>query len=354
MNIWEWVGDTQQTLYEQGYDRLAELIDAVPQAAVDLQHDRVDALVPEALHLAREAGNPWLEVFFRHWNLQSQVFDRNRVADALPEAVALIDFAHREETRDCPQSVCVVQDLSHCYGALDGPGYVQERLAIAGETLARIDASWGCFTCISEEHADALLDDGRYEETLRFLDEQVKALTRAGHRDKRYHMRPQRVEALLRLGRYDEAAKFNGKAKHQWRGESQAFQQRLDTARILAYQGELSQAVEELPDFDEIRATAGHYRCWAETVWLLARHGAIDNDARIDDQFKILSETLLEQGANYNAAVLALWRAELALGRADAAAANGICDYVTEITTRLRRPESIEEQIATLRARSTA
>jgi len=351
MDVWQWIGETQEALYEQGNERLADLIDDVPRAVVDLQHDQVDALVPEALHLAREAGSPWLEVFFRHWNLQSQVFHRHRVSEALPEAVALLDFAHRNETRDCPQSVCAVQDLAHCYAELDGPGYVEERLAIASETLERIDAEWACFTCISGEKAEALLDDGRYEETLQFVEDQAGALLRAGLHHRHYNLRVQKVEALIRLGRYDEAAEYNSKARKEVRQEYDILEQRLDAARILAYQGQHKQAAKKLPGFQEIRPTDSYFRPWAETVRLLAQHDAIGNDGQLDGQFRMLSEKLSGQGANYGAAVLGLWRAELALWRDDTATAAAVCDQVAAMAARLRRPEAIQRTLAELRSR---
>ncbi len=351
MEVWQWVWETQETLYEQGHERLADLIDAVPRAVVDLEHDRVDALVPEALHLAREAGSPWLEVFFRHWNLQSQVFHRHRVSDALPEAVALLDFSHRAETRDCPQSVCTVQDLAHCYAELDGPGYVEERMAIASETLERIDAEWACFTCISGEKAWALLDDGRYEETLQFIEEQVAALLRAGLHRRRHNLRAEKVEALVRLGRYDEAAEYNSKARKEVRQESDVLGQRLDAGRILAYQGRHQEAAKKLPGFQEIRTTDSYFRPWAETVRLLAQHDAIGNDGELDEQLRTLTEKLSGQGANYDAAVLGLWRAELALWRSDAATAAATCDQIAATAARLRRPEAIVKTLAELRGR---
>lgn len=354
MEIWQWVWQTQEELYEQGHERLADLIMDVPRAVVDLQHERVDALVPEAIHLARELGHAWLEIFFRHWNLQSQVFMRNNVEAALPEAVALIDFAHRDETRACPQSVCVVQDLSHCYGRLDGPGYVEERLAIAGETLARIDPDWNCFTCIAEEQADALLDAERYEDALNFIEEQVRALTRAGYRSKRYNLRKQEVEALLKLGRYEDAATLNNKARNAMQGESDALGRRLDGARIHAYRGKYTASKKALPSFNEIGATSSLYRNWAETVSMLARHGAIENDLQLDSLLHTLTQTLTTQGANYIAALIGLWRVELALLRDDAGLAATICDGVESISSRLRRPEVIMQRLITLRQQTTS
>ena len=159
MDIWRWVAETQIELFESGQYRLAQLVEGLSHAVCDGRHSQVDSIVPEALALARAIKNPWLEVFIRHWYMQSKVFHRYEVADALPEAVRLLEFANREETRQCPQSVCVTQDLAQCYAQLDGPGYVEERRGVAGETLDRIDPSWPCFRCISAEYAGALCDE---------------------------------------------------------------------------------------------------------------------------------------------------------------------------------------------------
>lgn len=348
MNVWRWVLDLQKELYASGNDRLADLIDEVPQASANLQHAQLDALVPEAIHLAREAGSPWLEVFFRHWQLQSLVFMRHEAARALPEAVSLLDFAHREETRACPQSVCAVQDLAQCYALVDGPGYVTERLNIADETLARIDATWNCFTCISGEKAQALLDDGRYQEAHDFIEEQVDALFRAGHFDRRHSLRGERIEALLQLERHDDARTLQGKTDLSEADDHDLMCIQIDEARIRAYQGIFAVAAKKLPAFDEILPSATFYRNWAETVRLLAQNGTIDNDAELDSQFAQLVERLAALGANSPAAIIALWRAELAVWREDPAAA-ALCDQVDALTAQLRRPDAIRAGLASLR-----
>jgi hypothetical protein len=66
-------------------------------------------------------------------------------ASALGEAVALFERAHREDTLECPQSICVTQDLAACYGNIDGPGWVPERIEVCDETLGRIDPELGLF-----------------------------------------------------------------------------------------------------------------------------------------------------------------------------------------------------------------
>src|SRR5690348_12628524 len=136
MDIWEWVERARQEAEDAGNLRLATLIERIPYYVTDDEHAQLDAVFPEALALAREAKNPWLEVFFRHWNLQSRILHRVQVSEWIGEAVHLLEFAHREETKGCPQSVCATQDLANCYGHMDGPGYVPERLAVAAETLA--------------------------------------------------------------------------------------------------------------------------------------------------------------------------------------------------------------------------
>src|SRR5690606_23689187 len=142
MDIWQWVHDIDPELRRGGHARLAELIKRLPSATVDEQHERVDALAPEALSLARAAGLPWVEEFVLHWHLQSRVLHRSHGDMALGEAVALVEYAHSEPARGCPQAVCTVQDLAACYSQVDGPGYGPERAAVARETLARIDPTW--------------------------------------------------------------------------------------------------------------------------------------------------------------------------------------------------------------------
>ncbi|HLJ63260.1 MAG TPA: hypothetical protein VKT70_04085, partial [Stellaceae bacterium] len=58
-----WLDDLQEKLRGDGQERLADLADAIPKANWDDHHDRLEALAPEALALARSAKLPWLEVF---------------------------------------------------------------------------------------------------------------------------------------------------------------------------------------------------------------------------------------------------------------------------------------------------
>ena len=134
--IWDWVGEAKRALVESGRERLAHLMGEMPRYTCDEKHAQLDAIYPEALALARASKNPWIEVFVRHWNLQSRILRRHQVGDWMGEAVSLIEFANRPETRDCPQSICTTQDLVNCYGNIDGPGYAEERVGEAGSSPA--------------------------------------------------------------------------------------------------------------------------------------------------------------------------------------------------------------------------
>ncbi len=151
VDIWNWVYGTASRLRSEGQGVLAEQILGLADVATGGPAEQVDAVIPGLVAAARAIDSPWLEVFVRHWHLQNRVIRRGQGVAALGEAVSLYEFAHREETQDCPQSICVTQDLLMCYGTVDGPGYVQERVEAAEEALDRIDPTWGCFECLTAE-----------------------------------------------------------------------------------------------------------------------------------------------------------------------------------------------------------
>ncbi|MDM8559929.1 hypothetical protein [Candidatus Parabeggiatoa sp. HSG14] len=355
MDIWKWVYETQKELIQKGqsHERLAYLIYKLPSHTVDEEHIQVDALVPEALALARATKNPWLEVFIRHWNLQSKIAHRSEVTDMLPEAVSLLEFANREETRDCPQSICSVQDLTICYDRTDGPAYVEERLAAAKEALAKIDATWACFTCISSEYAGALVDGKQYEEALNFMEQQTQALLLANQYEDRFDLRGNWVEALINLERYEEAHTFNQDALKMIHSKSRQLMQRIDETRILAYLDRYEEAQEMLPDFTAIAATSSHYISWADATQLLVKASFIPNDWHLNAKFQQMRNKLSHQGVIRQAFTITLWQAEFALKRNRLSTAKRCCDKAKSLISRLRKPldapqllEDILSQIA--------
>ncbi len=350
MDIWDWVEETQKKLIEQGNHRLADFIDRLPSYTVDEEHEQVDAIVPEALALTKSIKNPWLEIFIRHWNLQSKVVHRNEVTDMLPEALNLLEFSNREETRNCPQSICVVQDIAICYELLDGPGYVEERLIVAEEVLDKIDATWPCFSCISSEYANALDDGKRYEEAFNFLEQQMQKLLLANQYEDRFHMRGIIVEVLINLQRYEEAYEFNQEAFSLGGGESFLIDKELDNTRLLAYLGRYEEAKKSLIDFPKIKDTSDFYLNWAETALLLVDADIIPNDWQLNAKFQQMGDKLSQNGVLRKAFTITLWQTKLALKRKRINIAKRCCDRAEALIFRLRKPLDAPQLLADIRS----
>lgn len=345
MDIWRWVSDLQDNLVKQGHARLAELLYELPGHVVDHRHDAVDATVPEALALAKSLENPWLEVFIRHWDMQSRVLQRGEAKSSLPDAVELLDFANQASTRDCPQSVCVTQDLTSCYAQADGPAYVTERIAAAEETLQRIGPTWPCFTCISDEKADALVDAGRYEEALAFIAEQRRALEAVGELGSG-DFRGHRVQALMMLRRLDEAWDINERAEHPEAGENFVFRKQIDRARLLAARGQGQAALEALPELDRIADSPALFERYAEARVGALRAGADGADTSLDTLLARMARRLEKQGCLRSALQICGQRVEAAVLQGTArSAARGLAQ-AERIAATLVKPLDAPEQLA--------
>lgn len=354
MNIWAWVEATQAELRKSGRGRLAELMDLVPHYMSDNLHEQLDAVMPEALALAREARNPWIELFLRHWNLQSRILQRVEVREFLPEAVSLIELASREDARDCPQSVCVTQDLANCYANLDGPGFAAERLEVARETLSRINADWPCFTCISSEYASAQIDAGDPGAALAFLERQQQALVAIGRAERKEDMVGTTIDALIALGRLEEALALNDATGEFENTDSFTDQRRIDRVRILARLGRTEEAKGVLPPFDRVFRTPSQYEPYADARAMLAQAGVVPNDFSLHTELERMRARLASQGAARRALAISLWLGELAIARGRAHTAAECVSRSRALLPALRSPHRAPEAVAALEQRVAA
>ncbi|MEZ4379906.1 MAG: hypothetical protein R3A79_01060 [Nannocystaceae bacterium] len=337
MDIWRWVTTTKRELRGAGEERLAALLNALPGLVCDDEHARVEALVPEALALARAAKLPWVELFVRHWLLQSRVFHRHEVGRSIAEAVSLLDFSSGEATRSCPQSVCVTQDVAGCYSRIDGPGYVQERLAVAQESLDRIDPTWPCYSCISSEYADALIDDGRLEEALEFVRGAVAAAAAEGEfLEDEFALTE--AHTLILLGRADEAVARLADHTHAPGGESHVLETRLLRAWALCDLDRFAEAAAELPPYAAIVDTADRYESWVRATLGLVRGGLVANDVAVGRQLRELYRRLEANGALWGAAEIAIAALRLADARGARTSAALIDADARRLVAQLRRP----------------
>jgi len=306
VDVWEWVTSALPELSEAGHGRLADLLIDLPTAAVDGQAAQAEAMAREALALARAIGSEWIEIYVRHWDLQA----RSGGHADLPDAVELFEFAHRERNLACPQSVCAVQDLTLTYAATDNVGFAPERLEVSAETLRRIDPSWQCFSCITSEHADALLDSDRPQEALDFLAVQSAAAVAAG--SKLTSTAWSAAAACMALGRLDEAMRLIDDADPA--SGTNAFRLTVLRASCHAARGELDLADGVLPGLKAALAEPSQHVAWVEVAEQLV-DGPWANDWRLGVAITELLGEQVRLGRARDAVEIAAAGARLALRR---------------------------------------
>jgi tetratricopeptide (TPR) repeat protein len=354
-DIWAWVQDTHQQLAESGQHRLATALVEIAGHAVEGRNEQLDAMYPEALASARALNLPWVEVFLRHWRLQNLLNKRHQGEAAMTEAVSLLEFAHREETASCPQSVCAVQDFTICHANIDGPGYVQERLAVLDETLERVEPARACFDCLSREYASTLEDDGRCEDALAQLDRAQARIQAAGEQVS-LSFGHSRASALYELGRYQDALAAYDNAELAY----VAGRNRLDDddrrklaagrALNLAALGRTEQALELLPAADEAEQYADIRFRWARAVEHLTAAGEYGNDAELGARLAHWAGYLDASGSHRPCLELVLIAGRLAVARGARTVALTLVATGERKLAQLRRTDGVDTQLAALRA----
>lgn len=317
MNVWNWVAPALSELRSNGNERLASIMDSMPSWACGDEHDKVDLVYPEALALAKKESNPWLEVFVRHWYLQSQVLHRHNVKGMVGEAIDLLDLSSQEKNKDCPQSICAVQDLANTYAKKDGPGFVDERIEVSLETLAKIGPSWDCYDCIASEYISALEDDGRYDFALEEIDRCRKEILSSGSDNRSTPFSLNETRILIELGNLEAAEKVIKNAENPYAGESFKRQKALLTAVVLAHQGKFSEAEEFILPFREVIKAHSYFVDWGEYVFMAVKGQVRENNEDLNLSFNILIEKLIENGVQRDTLKMLRWQAELAFDRSD-------------------------------------
>lgn len=354
MDIWNWVEKLQGDLRQAGQAQNAHLLNRLADDVSELQVDRVDALLPEARALGKALDNPWVDVYVGHWALRNRVGNRVEGESALGEAVALFERAHREDTLECPQSICVTQDLAACYGNIDGPGWVPERVEVCDETLARIDPSWACFQCLSCEKADALLDDDRGQEALDYLQAQADAIEACGKEV--FDSFPEmQIKILLGLGRAEEALALIEKreaevvASGEYEPANCTVPRRLSKAWALAQLGRDEEALQQMVPWSEL--TPNYWRLWANTAAALCRRDPARNTWDLGTRFNTIIEHFARVGSHRLLIEVAALSLELALQRGARWVAQRQLGLARAHLPQLRQDRGASALVAALAAR---
>ncbi|PJJ99605.1 hypothetical protein CO611_03770 [Lysobacteraceae bacterium NML03-0222] len=355
MNIWHWMEKLQQDLAHAGQTHSAQLIDDFSSEVCDLQVERAEALLPEAKALAHTLENPWLEVFIGHWEMRNRLGNKGEGESALADAVALFERAHRSDTHECPQSVCITQDLSACYANIDGPGWAAERIEVCDETLARITPKWGCFQCISIEKSEALLDLGQAQAAYDYLEQQTRAIEAAGE-EINAGITEFRNKLLLALGRYQEALEHiaSEEAKADGAPEWANIKQPRDIlkARALAALGRDDEALEALPALRDIHPGTLHR--WLNAIFPVLQRRPELNNWSLGSHLQHGLDTLARHGAHRHLLDMAAQCIELALTRGALWTARRQMAQARQAHSKLRVDAGAAAKLDALQARMEA
>ena len=351
MDIWQWVHDYHDALDGTEHERLVELMDDLSSYTCANQHTKVDAIYPEALQAARAQGNPWAEVYVRHWYLQSQVLHRCNGQGMLDEAVDLLAFSSQETTKDCPQSICVVQDLASCYTATDAPGFLPEIEAVCQENIDRINPTWPCYECITEEHLAALNSVGEHQKALALESERKAAMVAAGSDHKAEPFARQKTVALAGLGEYRQALDIISEASNWGGGLSFIQDKKSLTALCHALLGEYDKAQAASLSFDEVLSAHQHFVNYSQLRYLLVKADAQPNDSELNRQFNIMVEKMLAHGAIRDSLKICHWQAELALMRDDLFTVGRCIAIIEDTIGKLNKDLGAQAELDALRQR---
>lgn len=346
MDIWKWVVDLERDLYNQGHVNIARMLYDLPSYAVHGQYQKFETYYPEILAFAREHNHTWLEVFLRHWNLQCHVLNRHQARKYLRECISLLEFSHRDENRNCPQSICTVQDLCICYGKVDGTGYAQARIDVLHETIDRIDPSWPCFACLTGELTFALYDSEQKQQAYDMLQEHIiKAKEMGNHIERSVSTLTAVLYAGYGIGRYDETLSYANSIQPEL-PHQQRTKQLIVTLCYLAKQ-DYAAAQQNFPIFQDIQEYPPVYQLWAITIEKMVEKNLLENTQALGLELKKLVKTSLDNGCLRDTIDIAVIFAHLAIQRKAYTHASLIIpdieQAIEELEQKLDAPEKLNE-----------
>lgn len=317
MNIWNWVTNLQNDLHEAGQTHNARIIDDLSSYIADHEVTKADALLPEVKALANTLNNPWLSVYTGHWQMRNSLGNKGEGESALSEAVRLFELAHREDTQDCPQSICITQDLAACYRNIDGAGWADDIISVCDETLSRIDPSWGCYVCINAEKALAYIDKKDFATARQIMDNLCNDLAKEGEDDNKAGINSQYNKIDLAQGNYEavleriEQDENQHRDYQEWKNISQP--RTIQKVNALSRLGRHEEAWDALPVLNSI--PIGDVNEWLDAIYPTLMQDANYNTWHMAQHIKPALMNLSEHGSHRLTINMAVQCARLAIAR---------------------------------------
>jgi hypothetical protein len=355
MDIWAWLGNLDVDREDADAMRTMRMVYRLSGLAAGMEHDRFDAIFPEALARARAHDHPWLEIFVRHWNLQSRLFKRADVRGCLAEAVALVALGSEPQNRDCPQRICASQDLAQAYDQMDGPGFAAERIAAVTEILGEINPTWPCWRCIGCEKISAIRDDGRPQDAIDEADRLEAAGVEAGLdaqtlRNRKIRFEGSKFLSYLDLGQPEEALDhLVDPGPDDYDDDHFRLQRTIERALGLARAGRLDEARDVLPTPEAAWTLVTSVVEWSRAAVLIG-----DLSFELQPVLRGFRGALRERHAFRSAFRVGALAADLALQDASCWTAAREIEALVEIEDHLALPCGADETVAALRARLDA
>ncbi|GGM67005.1 hypothetical protein GCM10010106_11400 [Thermopolyspora flexuosa] len=353
VDIWAWVGDTQRQLYEAGNAGLALALGDLPAQALEGRYAQLDVMAPAVAQQAGVAGQPWLEFFARYWHLIGRIGDRAQGEVALEDARALVEFARRDEVRDCPAAPAAVEALAIALANTDGPRYAAERLAVLGTALDGMGPDSPAYTGLTTQYILALLDAGTAQEAVAYSRSVTERL-RAAEKAASWELAAAGVRALLAVGAAEDALALLDEATAFKPDDPVAKErrERLLRARVLTALNRLDEAVEALPDLDVIDGHPRDWVEWAQVVDRLGFHGKITNSWQLGRVLRQWADYFATMGGHRARVEVLVAAAALAIGRQGVWQARLLVEDAAEGLRRLEKAESLAEEVEVLRQRA--
>ena len=358
VDIWAWVGETQQQLSEAGNVGLAMALGDLPAQAYEGRFPQLDVMAPAIAQQAEALEQPWLEFYARYWHLIGRIGDRAQGAVAVEDAERLLAFAQSEAVRSCPAAPAAVEALALTWANTDGPGYAAQRLEILRAAIEQTEPGEPAYNGLVTQHVSALIDAGRPEEAVTYAETAVERL-RATGREASWELGAESARALLAAGREADALTAL-QAAAGFQADDPVAKQHRDGVRralILAALGRIAEAVEALPDLDVVGEHPRVFVEWARAVSKLAGSSQITNTWQLGRVLRQWIDYFAMMGG-YRARVdLALVAGELAIGRQGVWQARLLADLAESGAGELRDPAdaaAVAERVTALRAAADA
>ncbi|MFF4197311.1 tetratricopeptide repeat protein [Nonomuraea sp. NPDC001831] len=356
VDIWAWVGETQQQLSEAGNVGLAMALGDLPAQAYEGRYPQLDVMAPAIAQQAETLELPWLEFYARYWHLMGRIGDRAQGAVAIDDARQLLTFAQREDVRDCPATPAAVEAMAIVWANTDGPGYAGDRLETVGAFLEGMSPERPAFSGLATQHVAALVDAGKAGEAVAYAESAVERLRTAG-RAASWELGAEGARALLAAGRADDALAALQAAADLAPDDppAKAHREGVRRALILAELGRTAEAVDALPDLDVVGEHPRVFVEWSRAVAKLAGSSQITNTWQLG---RVLRQWIDYFGmmGGYRARVeLALVAGDLAVARSGVWQARLLADLAESGAAELRgETGDLTERVAALRAAADA